>query len=186
MKKYLFFIPFLLILPSWAFADNVSFAPISITPTTSFTVACDITGTNQIYLIGTGEPGDELVLTSNTDCQPTPTGYSGNIIGDLFSSTSGTIHGLVIDSSTTDGSCGASGTVAACLADPGFVADLGDLSTFESASASSSTCETVFGSTTGCSYQVVDNPTQDYFYGILLFLLVTGWIANYFSRQIHG
>jgi len=43
---------------------------------------------------------------------------------------------------------------------------------------------TLFG--TGSSTLSTDNPNQNLFYGILLFLLVVGWIARYFSSQIHG
>jgi len=53
------------------------------------------------------------------------------------------------------------------------------------ASTTTTLCDSIFGTTTGCTYQVVDYPVLDYFLGIVLFLFVAGWTATYFNRLIH-
>lgn len=47
-------------------------------------------------------------------------------------------------------------------------------------------CGQVFGTTTGCAYQIVDYPNLDFFMGIIVIMAVFGFIIRYFALKLHS
>lgn len=168
-----------LVLWSWAFFAQ------AFTPVTLYSGTCNSSGINYLDLSAYANSSSTVFL-SLKHISGAGTIY-GFWPGDYLS-TSSTAGGASLVSSPSSASIAsvvtqtsATGTLAyRCSSTSVIDLKLMGVNATTTSSSSSST------STVSTTTQTVDNPALNLFLGIFIFLAVVGWIANYFSRQIHG